>query len=84
MFKLLGKVIGVLLTLLLWYLQELPQKTDTWYDTFITENKIKVAICAVWLVIASIVLDYLIDYISKATNLIGKIFHINYLMIILL
>lgn len=68
MFKLLGKVIGVLLTLLLWYLQELPQKADTWYDMFLKENKINVAICAVWLVIASIVLDYLISYIRKTCD----------------
>lgn len=68
MLKLLNKVIGVLLTLLLWYLQEIPQEVNIWYDIFLKENKIKVALYAMYFVIATIILDCLLDYISNTSN----------------
>lgn len=60
--ELLSKIIGIALTLLLWYLQEMPQISDTWYDNLLKENKYNIALYAMMITIAAISLDYLLSY----------------------
>lgn len=71
MWTLLSKVAGVLLTILLWYLQELPKDSKEWYDIFLSKYKLSVA----WLALFAAIIVYIIDTVAnycKRQNSIKK------------
>lgn len=63
--KIGSKVFGALLTLLLWYLQEIPQKSDSWYDNFLREHKYELALGSLVLCICAYIFEEIYDYIRK-------------------
>ena len=62
MWKFLLKISGVLLTGLLWYLQEVPQNSLEWYNQFLNKYKINIALVALIVTIAAMVIDAYVDY----------------------
>lgn len=66
---LIGKISGVLFTILLWYLQEIPSSSDRQYDIFLREHKILVASVATFIVIVAIVIDNIIDYFARRNKI---------------
>lgn len=69
MWNLLSKVAGGLFSLLLWYLQEIPSKPQTWYDNFLSKYKIQIAFCTLCLAILALLLDYLISCYKKQSSI---------------
>lgn len=69
MWNLLSKFAGGLFSLLLWYLQEIPSKPQTWYDNFLSKYKIQIAFCTLCLAILALLLDYLISCYKKQSSI---------------
>ena len=66
---LLEKFIGVLFTILLWYLQEIPDDSNRSYDIFLREHKIVVATIASIFVAVTIFIDDIVDYFTRRNKI---------------
>lgn len=67
--RLIGKISGVLLTILLWYLQEIPSDSNRQYDLFLREHKIVVASVAAFIIVAAIIIDDIVDYFTRRNKI---------------
>lgn len=63
--NLIFKIFGIIFTILLWYLQEIPQEPKAWYDIFLSTYKIEIAIGSLFIAIAIYVLDWIFNCIKK-------------------
>lgn len=65
MWKFICKIIGTLFSILLWYLQELPQESQSYFVKFLRNNKYEVALFALAIVLSTIFINDLITYCKK-------------------
>lgn len=69
MWRLLGKIAGIAFTVLLWYLQEIPSSSQEWYDLFLKEHKIGIALFALIMAIGFVVIDCYIAYYENKSSI---------------
>lgn len=67
MWKFLLKISGVLLTGLLWYLQEVPQDSLEWYNQFLVEHKINIALVALIVTVVAMIIDTYVEHRRQRT-----------------
>lgn len=62
MWKFICKIIGTLFSILLWYLQELPQESQSDFDKILRNYKYEVALVALIIVLSTIFVNDFIAY----------------------
>ena len=65
MWKFISRIIGTLFSILLWYLQELPQKPQSKFDEILRNYKYEVALIALVIVLSTIFVNDFITYYKK-------------------
>ena len=65
MWKFICKIIGTLFSILLWYLQELPQESQSDFDKILRNYKYDVALIALIIVLSTIFVNDFIAYCKK-------------------
>lgn len=65
MWKFICKIIGTLFSILLWYLQELPQESQSDFDKILRNYKYEVALVALIIVLSTIFINDFIAYCKK-------------------
>ncbi|ADY37978.1 hypothetical protein Bacsa_3453 [Phocaeicola salanitronis DSM 18170] len=71
MWKFVCKVIGTLFSILLWYLQEVPQESQSYFDKILRNYKYEVALIALVIVLSTIFVNDFIAY-CKRQNAVQK------------
>lgn len=65
MWKIIVKIIGILFTILLWYLQEIPSDSQTSYDVFLQKYKYEIALIALSIVLFTYIFDATLTYVKN-------------------